>query len=47
MDRPKTIFCDIDGTLMRHCGDITNQYKLNNLLGHHGELLENTIGTQI
>ena len=43
MDRPKTIFCDIDGTLMRHCGDITNQYKLNNLHGHHGELLENTI----
>jgi hydroxymethylpyrimidine pyrophosphatase-like HAD family hydrolase len=23
--RPKTIFCDIDGTLLEHCGDIAKQ----------------------
>ena len=23
MNRPKTIICDIDGTLIKHCGDIT------------------------
>ena len=28
---------------MRHSGDITNQYKLNNLPGQQGVLLENTI----
>lgn len=26
MNRPKTIFCDIDGTLIYHTGDIINQY---------------------
>ena len=26
--RPKTIFCDIDGVLMRHSGDITKQHLL-------------------
>jgi ribonucleotide monophosphatase NagD (HAD superfamily) len=25
-DRPKTILCDIDGTLIKHCGDICNQH---------------------
>jgi len=24
-NRPKTIFCDIDGTLLKHCGDISQQ----------------------
>jgi len=27
--RPKTIFCDIDGVLFRHRGDITQQHLLN------------------
>lgn len=26
-ERPKTVFCDIDGCLIRHKGDITMQYK--------------------
>jgi mannose-6-phosphate isomerase len=35
---PKTILCDIDGTLIKHCGDIINQYK-----SETPELLPNTI----
>lgn len=27
-DRPKTIVCDIDGTIFKHCGDITLQHLL-------------------
>ena len=26
--RPKTIICDIDGVLIRHCGDITDQHTI-------------------
>lgn len=26
-NRPKTLFCDIDGCLIRHTGDITIQYR--------------------
>ena len=26
--RPKTIICDIDGTIFEHCGDITKQHIL-------------------
>ena len=37
MNKPKTIFCDIDGTLVKHCGDpclITNpDYELEVLPG--------------
>jgi mannose-6-phosphate isomerase-like protein (cupin superfamily) len=29
MNSPKTIFCDIDGTLMKHSGDIVDNYKNN------------------
>lgn len=29
MERPKTIFCDIDGTLWDHVGDITEQVNVN------------------
>jgi ribonucleotide monophosphatase NagD (HAD superfamily) len=29
IERPKTIFSDIDGTLLRHCGDITTQHNYN------------------
>ena len=38
MERPKTIFCDIDGTLWKHVGDVTKQTKQINY-----ELLPNTI----
>lgn len=27
MNQPKTIFCDIDGTLLNHCGDIVENYS--------------------
>jgi hypothetical protein len=27
-NRPKTIFCDIDGVLLEHCGDISIQSKI-------------------
>ena len=27
MEQPKTIFCDIDGTLLKHMGDIALNYK--------------------
>ena len=27
MERPKTIFCDIDGTLWNHVGEVTEQVK--------------------
>ena len=37
MSRPKTIFCDIDGTLWDHVGDITSQV---NVESH--KMLENT-----
>lgn len=30
-ERPKTIFSDIDGTLLKHCGDITTQHNHNGL----------------
>lgn len=38
MERPKTIFCDIDGTLWDHVGDITEQV---NVVSH--KLLPNTM----
>ena len=40
MNRPKTIFCDIDGTLIKHKSLVTNQskYKYENV-----DLLNNTI----
>ena len=37
-DLPKTILCDIDGTLIKHSGDIINQYKTTT-----PEILPNTI----
>lgn len=30
-NRPKTILCDIDGVLLKHCGDITTQHNHNGL----------------
>jgi mannose-6-phosphate isomerase-like protein (cupin superfamily) len=27
MNRPKTVFCDIDGTILEHTGDIVKNYK--------------------
>ena len=30
--KPKTIICDIDGTLIKHCGDITKQVDSKELL---------------
>jgi len=43
-NRPKTIFCDIDGTLVKHCGDpclITNpDYELEVLPGVLEKLLD-------
>lgn len=35
-NRPKTIFCDIDGVLLKHCGDITLQhtYKGSDIVLH-------------
>ena len=43
-NRPKTIFCDIDGTLVKHCGDpclITNpDYELEVLPGVLDKLRE-------
>jgi len=38
MEKPKTIFCDIDGTLLKHVGDAFNQATLKEY-----ELLPNTI----
>lgn len=38
MNRPKTIFCDIDGTLIKHEGVITDQAKLEEI-----ELLPNAL----
>ena len=38
MSNTKTIFCDIDGTLIKHSGDVYN-HKLN------PELLNNSIKT--
>lgn len=29
MERPKTILCDIDGTLLPHVGDMSNQHLAN------------------
>jgi len=26
--RPKTVICDIDGTLIKHCGDICKQHQI-------------------
>ena len=37
--RPKTIFCDIDGTLIKHFGDIEYNYK------NEPELLNNVLDT--
>jgi len=31
-DRPKTIFCDIDGTIWKHQGDVSLQNSQNNIL---------------
>ena len=31
MSSPKTIFCDIDGTLVEHTGDIIKNYQAANL----------------
>ena len=28
LNRPKTIFCDIDGVVIEHCGDISIQSKI-------------------
>ena len=38
MNRPKTIFCDIDGTLWNHVGPVSNQTQVKN-----HELLPNTL----
>ena len=27
MEAPKTIFCDIDGTILNHTGDIVSNYQ--------------------
>jgi len=32
MNYPKTIFCDIDGTLIKHTGDIIDNYKNNPII---------------
>jgi hydroxymethylpyrimidine pyrophosphatase-like HAD family hydrolase len=37
-NRPKTIFCDLDGTLIQHTGDINKQVKIG-----YTSLLEGTI----
>jgi len=40
-DLPKTIFCDIDGVLIAHTGDVTAQPLIDVLLpGVHEKLLE-------
>ena len=31
-DRPKTIFCDIDGTIWKHLGDVSLQNSVSNIL---------------
>jgi len=41
MDRPKTIFCDIDGTLLKHCGPASKQSK--NSDKDNTKLLPNTL----
>jgi hypothetical protein len=42
--RPKTIFCDLDGTLVKHCGDTIliadPDYELEVLPGAHDKLRE-------
>ena len=38
---PKTVFCDIDGVLIEHTGDVTKQPLIDALLpGTHEKLLE-------
>tara|TARA_Y100000310_G_C20611684_1_gene778313 strand:- start:335 stop:700 length:366 start_codon:yes stop_codon:yes gene_type:complete len=44
INKSKTIFCDLDGTLVKHCGDpclVTNpNYELEVLSGTHDKLRE-------
>ena len=35
MAQPKTIFCDIDGTLVEHTGDIIKNYQDNSTIKNY------------
>ncbi len=40
MSAPKTVFCDIDGTLLRHLGDICENYRSHALCAHAKETIQ-------
>ena len=40
MSEPKTVFCDIDGTLLEHTGDIINNLKISTVLTNVKETIK-------